>query len=147
VPDDFVVPVGLATPGFRLVPIAPHHNDRDYAAWTSSIDHIRATPGFASQDWPRHDMTLTENLAELAMHANHFDRRVGFTYTVIEKATGEIIGCVYIYPSPRKGYDADVTSWVRADRAALDKPLYESVRDWLAAEWPFRSVYYAARPT
>ena len=33
----------------------------DYAAWTSSVDHILATPGYEGSPWPR-PMTLEENL-------------------------------------------------------------------------------------
>ena len=36
----------------RLSPLGPEHNASDYAAWTSSIDHIRATPGFPDGSWP-----------------------------------------------------------------------------------------------
>ena len=36
-------------------------------------------------------------------------------------------------------------SWVRASRAELDVPLWQAVSDWLAAEWPFQNVDYAAR--
>ena len=53
VPDDFVVPPGLAGPGFRLEPLGPQHNDADHGAWMSSIEHIRATPGFSTGRWPR----------------------------------------------------------------------------------------------
>jgi hypothetical protein len=52
---------------------------------------------------------------------------------------------VYIYPLPESDYDARVLSWVRASRADLDVPLWRSVSEWLAAEWPFRNVEYAAR--
>jgi hypothetical protein len=38
-----------------------------------------------------------------------------------------------------------VLSWVRAGRAELDVPLWQAVSDWLAAEWPFQNVDYAAR--
>ena len=44
VPADFAVPDGLVTPLFRLEPLGPEHNERDYAAWTSSVDHIHASP-------------------------------------------------------------------------------------------------------
>ena len=37
---------------FRLEPLGPEHNDRDYEAWMSSIDHIHATPGMEHRDWP-----------------------------------------------------------------------------------------------
>ena len=45
VPHDFDPPAGLVTPDFVLEPLGPQHNERDYAAWTSSMEHILATPG------------------------------------------------------------------------------------------------------
>ena len=93
VPEAFVLPTSLAGPGFRLEPLGPEHNERDYAAWTSSIDHIRATPGFETSDWP-HEMTLEENLADLEGHARDFEERTGFTYSILDG--DEVIGCVYI---------------------------------------------------
>jgi hypothetical protein len=152
VPADFMVPDGLTTGEFRLEPLGPQHNTADYAAWTGSIGHIRATPGFAGISWP-HQMSLAENLRDLERHAQDFIARRGFTYTVLSTATGDVIGCVYIYP-PR-GQDPDhpeaggrhavVCSWVRADQAALDPVLYHAVRAWLDRDWPFRSIEYAAR--
>jgi hypothetical protein len=52
VPPDFVVPSSLETPLFRLEPLGPQHNEADYAAWTSSIEHIRRTPGYPDGKWP-----------------------------------------------------------------------------------------------
>jgi hypothetical protein len=147
VPAGFEVPTGLTAPPFRLEPLGPQHNDADYAAWMSSIEHISATPGWAGSDWPDPTMTAQDNLGDLERHAQDFEQRKGFTYTVIEDGSGEIIGCVYIYP-PRSqdgAAAARVSSWVRADRASLDAPLYRAVRDWLAADWPFASVAYDAR--
>jgi hypothetical protein len=40
---------------------------------------------------------------------------------------------------------AAVSSWVRADRAALDPVLYHAVRAWLERDWPFHSIKYAPR--
>ena len=42
---EFEPPAGLRHPRFVLEPLGPQHNDRDYAAWTSSMDHIHSTPG------------------------------------------------------------------------------------------------------
>ena len=152
VPADFAVPDGLRAGEFRLEPLGPQHNAADYAAWTSSPGHIRATPGFAGASWP-HEMSLAENLHDLERHAQDFAARRGFTYTVLSTATGEVIGCVYIYPPRGQSLDrpdagecqAVVTSWVRADQAALDPVLYHAVRAWLECDWPFRSVEYAPR--
>jgi hypothetical protein len=143
VPPDFVVPLRLGTPQFRLEPLGPEHNAADYAAWSSSMEHIQATPGWEESSWPR-EMTLEENRADLVRHAGDFENRTGFTYTVLEPG-GDVVGCVYIYPSKPGAHQAHVLSWVRAGRAELDVPLWQAVSDWLAAEWPFQNVDYAAR--
>jgi hypothetical protein len=151
VPSDFAVPDGLIAGEFRLAPLGPQHNEADYAAWTASIDHIRATPGFPDGSWP-HEMSLNDNLRDLERHAEDFAERRGFTYTVLSTSTGDVIGCVYIYPtrSHEPGEadgrgNASVQSWVRADRAALDPVLYDAVLAWVEHDWPFDSIEYAAR--
>jgi hypothetical protein len=127
----------------HLVPLGPEHNGADHAAWSSSIHHIRATPGFPDGSWPR-PMSLAENLQDLERHAEDFRSRRGFTYTVLD-GEGDVIGCVYIYPSKDEAIDAEVQSWVRADRSDLDRPLYEAVGAWLREDWPFDAVAYAER--
>jgi hypothetical protein len=144
VPPDFDVPRRLETPQLVLEPLGPEHNDRDYAAWTSSFAHIHATPGWEGSSWPR-EMTLEENRADLQRHADDFRSRKGFTFTVLDPASRDVVGCVYIYPHPGSGYDARVHSWVRASRAELDVPLWRAVSDWLAADWPFERAAYAPR--
>ena len=100
VPESFTVPAGLAGPAFRLVALGPEHNASDHAAWSASIAHIRATPGFAGHDWPPvQGMSLDENRADLERHARDFADRAGFTYTVLAPETDDVLGCVYIYPS------------------------------------------------
>ncbi len=144
VPEGFAVPAGLRSELFVLEPLGVQHNVADHAAWTSSIEHIRATPGFAGRTWPA-PMSLQENAADLVKHAQDFADRTGFTYTVLDPASGDVIGCVYIYPPRRSGYDVDVRSWVRADHAGLDKPLHDLIRQWLAGAWPFQKPDYAER--
>ncbi|HEX4521806.1 MAG TPA: peroxide stress protein YaaA [Gaiellaceae bacterium] len=132
VPAGFRPPAGLTTADFRLEPLGPEHNERDQAAWMSSIDHINATPGWSDGPWP-FEMTARSNLADLEMHARHFREGRGFTYTVLEPATEDVIGCVYIYPDGTR-------SWVRASHAELDAPLREAVAAWLATDtWPFEN--------
>jgi RimJ/RimL family protein N-acetyltransferase len=144
VPSGFVVPLALATEHFRLEPLGPQHNEPDYDAWSSSVEHIHTTPGWETSSWPD-DRSLEDNLRDLQRHADDFENRTGFTYTVLEPATGEVIGCVYIYPDKREEHDAGVQSWVRASRAELDVQLWRAVTDWLADEWPFERVAYADR--
>ena len=144
VPAGFVVPLALVTDRLRLEPLGPQHNDSDYEAWSSSMEHIHATPGWEESSWPD-DRSPADNLRDLERHAADFEQRAGFTYTVLDPKTGDVIGCVYIYPDKSGEHDARVLSWVRASRAELDAPLWRAVSDWLATEWPFERVAYAER--
>jgi hypothetical protein len=143
VPDEFAVPRALVDSRFRLEPLGPQHNAADHAAWTSSIEHIRATPGWEGSDWPPPEgMSAEENLRDLERHAADFDARRGFTYTVLAP-DGDVIGCVYIYPA--KDCDARARSWVSAAAAELDAPLYAAVSRWLVERWSFERLEYAER--
>lgn len=140
VPVGFEPPTSLVTDQFLLEPLGPQHNEADHAAWTSSIVHIRATHGYPDGNWPPLDgMSLEANLADLRRHADDFNARRGFTFTVLDPADGDVIGCVYLYPAKSEG-DVSVQSWVRADRSDLDEPLAEAVAHWITAEWPWQRL-------
>ena len=69
--------------------------------------------------------------------------RTCFTYTVLDLADRDVVGCVYIYPDKHGEHDAAVTSWVRATHADSDPALRELVSRWLAEAWPPERVSYA----
>jgi hypothetical protein len=141
VPDGFEPPLELVTDRFRLEPLGAEHNSRDYAAWSSSIEHIRSSPGYGpDSSWPR-KMSLDENLVDLERHALDFAARTGFTYTVLDPEQ-DVVGCVYVYPARDDVHDAHVQSWVRASRAELDAPVREAVAAWLVLDWPFGRPLY-----
>jgi hypothetical protein len=146
VPGDLGVPGEGAAAEFRLEPLGPRHNAGDHDAWTPSMAHIRATPGFAGQAWPT-EMPPEENVGDLRRHAEDFAARTGFTHTVLAGARDRVVACVYVYPAEDGAAGtADVRSWVRADRAGLDLPLHTAVSAWLAGAWPFTAARYAPRP-
>ncbi|MGW4895121.1 GNAT family N-acetyltransferase [Kitasatospora sp. NPDC004240] len=145
VPADFAVPRTLTAEGFRLEPLGEQHNDSDLAAWSGSVAHIHATPGWETSTWPPAEgMTPEQNAADLRRHAGDFERRTGFTYTVLETPGDAVVGCVYIYPHREEPGATRVSSWVRADRAELDARLYHAVSAWLS-DWPLTDVRYAER--
>jgi hypothetical protein len=150
VPADFDPPAGLATERFVLEPLGPEHAAADLAAWMSSIEDIHATPGYdddpANDDpWPV-AMTLEENRADLERHAQDFAERIGFTYTVLDPTSRDVIGCVYVYPAVDPTHDVKVRSWARASHAGLDRELWSTVSSWIAsAAWPFERPDYAPR--
>lgn len=141
IPVGFNPPTSLVTDQFRLEPLDPQHNEADLAAWTSSVEHIRKTPGYPDGRWPPHEgMAPEDNLQDLQRHAEDFTAGKGFTFTVLDPADGDVIGCVYLYPASSPDYDVDVQSWVRADRADLDAPLAEALHAWLRAAWPWQRL-------
>lgn len=143
VPADFEIPNPPHHALFSFEPLGPEHNASDLEAWSSSIEHIRATPGFTSRRWPERPYTLEENLADLETHRDHHLRRIDFAWTVLDAAQpGVVVGCVYLERDPTGLADAAARSWVRADRSDLDPPLREHLGDWFAAEWPL-SIRYA----
>jgi hypothetical protein len=142
VPAGFVPPAGLASGELRLEPLGPQHNERDYAAWTSSMDHIRRFPGFdKGRSWPR-EMSLAENRSDLERHAKDFAERTGFTYTVLDD-TDDVLGCIYIYPAGDETHDAEASSWMRESQADRDSDLRRAIADWLTSDaWPFARPLY-----
>lgn len=143
VPEDFDPPTTWVTERFQLEPLGPQHNAADLAAWTSSVEHIRATPGYPDGSWPPPEgMTAERNLQDLTRHAADFMARKGFTYTVLDPTDDDVIGCVYLYPpepeSAARGHDVSVQSWVRASHAGLDQPLADALAAWLATDWPWK---------
>jgi hypothetical protein len=150
-PTGLPVPPPLRAASFVLEPLGPEHNERDHQAWMSSIEHIRATDGFAPGDWgvdpwPR-PMSLEQNLSDLIMHAAEFADGVAFAYSVVDPDDA-VVGCVYVDPDPAvPGVPAAamVRSWVRADRADLDEPLASAVHQWLLSQWAFSSIRWPGR--
>jgi hypothetical protein len=142
VPAGFEPPTGLTVGDLRLEPLRAEHNDRDYAAWMSSILHIRRSPGFdKAGNWPR-KMSLAENRADLERHDRDFRARAGFTFTVVDPGD-DVVGCVYIYPADDGVHDARVLSWVRESEAEQDAALRQAVADWLKSDaWPFVRPLY-----
>ncbi|WP_436536899.1 N-acetyltransferase [Actinoplanes sp. HUAS TT8] len=142
VDHSFPIPEVHAANGLRLELLGPQHNEADHAAWTSSIDHIRSTPGF-DRGWPPEaGMTLAENRNDLQSHADRSSRRVDFAYSVLDPTTEDVVGCVYLTPSRSGNGEVTASSWVSAARAELDGPLTDLVGAWLRESWPFEVVHY-----
>lgn len=53
VENSFTVPDSFVADGFRFELLGPQRNAADHAAWTSSIEHIRSTPGLIVAGRPR----------------------------------------------------------------------------------------------
>lgn len=145
VPEDFVVPDALETGRMRLRMLTIHDAVKDYDAVMTSKKRLQTVfrPG---GHWPE-GLTLEQNMIELAWHQVEFQRRSSFAYTVVTPDEDRVLGCLYIYPADRMGHDVAVTMWVRESEAetGLDGHLFETVRNWLARDWPFTNPAYPGR--
>ena len=109
VPDEFQVPATLETDQFRLRKLTVNDVVKDYEAVMSSVAHLQAESG---SGWPE-GLTLEGNLVDLGWHQKEFERRRSFAYTVVQQDESLVLGCVYIYPTRKQGYDAEIYLWVR----------------------------------
>jgi len=146
VPSDFAVPERLETEQFRIRMLTVNDVVKDYDAVMSSLEHLQ---GMFLEDWgwPAADLSLEQDLIDLGWHQKEFQRRSSFTYTVVALDESRVLGCLYIFPLGKGGYDAEATMWVRSDmlKSGLDQSLFRTVKTWLADEWPFAKVAYPGR--
>ncbi len=144
VDSEFAVPEQLETDDFRLRTLTVNDVVKDFDAVMSSAEQLKSIwPG---SEWPD-GLTLEQNLIDLGWHQKEFQIRRSFAYTVVTLDETRVIGCVYIYPTRKRGYDAEVYLWARESDlgSPADELLYETVSQWLAAEWPFENVAYPGR--
>ncbi len=148
VPVDFVAPQRIEQANYVLRPLTTKDVENDYDAVMSSKESLRHI--FREEDeaeWPADNMTLQDNYRDLERHQKDFEQRNGFTYTMETPDAQRCLGCVYIYPCQRGGYDAQVYYWVRdsVKVQGLEKELGVFLRQWLRDVWPFKHPVFPGR--
>jgi hypothetical protein len=146
VPADFVVPQRIEQKTYVLRPLTTADVEKDYDAVMSSKASLRQIFS-ENSEWPADQMTLQDNYRDLERHQTEFEQRQGFTYTMETPAGDRCLGCVYIYPCHRGGYDAQVYYWVRdsAKAQGIEAELDLFLRQWLRQAWPFRQPVFPGR--
>ncbi len=146
VPDSVAVPSGVETENFRIRMLTVHDVEKDYDAVMTSISHFRGVLG-PNVSWPPPDLTLEQDLIGLRRHEKEFQNGSAFAYTVMSLDESRCLGCIYVDPSGKEGYEAAVTLWVRQSELekGLDEKLFSTVKKWLEKEWWFESVGYPGR--
>ncbi len=141
-PQDFTIPRKVWRDTFLIRPLCMEDVVRDFTCYMSCVDYIREgefiqpiTMPFL--DFPRHDATLRSALVLLAVaeYEMSLGRRV--EYGLFSRDETEEFGCIYIMPSMKRGFDAQVTFWIREDQAsALEADLLEFLRAWVPSAYP-----------
>lgn len=155
--DRIAAPARLSTEDFVLRPITAADASLDYAAVMESKEYLRV---WEQSTWPADDFTVEANREDLEKLERWNVHRDAFTYTVMDPAESECLGCVYVFPgdasflarshisaaadSQWEDYDAAVYFWVRASRLAshADRVLLNALRAWFAREWNLRGPLF-----
>jgi len=146
VPKDFVVPEMLQNEHLRIRMLTVNDVVKDYDAIMTSIPYLRAM-FYPTWDWPTEDLTLEQNLIDLGWHQKEFQMRSSFAYTVVSLDERRVLGAIYIDPTTKADYDAEIYMWVRQSEVAngLDAILFTTVKTWVESEWPFKNPAYPIR--
>ena len=142
--ENFDVPEKLETNNYRLRMLTINDVIKDYEAVMSSVDHLSRV--WPDSGWPK-GLTLERNLIDLGWHQREFLRRSSFAYTMVTLDESKVIGCVYIYPTRKTNYDAEVYLWVRESeiKSGLDTRLFNVIKTWLDDDWPFNNPAFPGR--
>ena len=146
------VPEGMKTDHFVLRPITAADAALDYDAVMESRDYLRT---WEQTGWPADDFTVAANREDLEKLERRHVAREAFTYTVMDLAGTECLGCVYIMPTDARfltraritavaharweDFEAAVYFWIRKSRLAsgTDRALLDALRAWLTSDWWF----------
>jgi hypothetical protein len=143
VPEDFHVPMSHQTSTYKLVPLGPKYARQDFDAYMGSIEHLQKTFTFSTR-WPHAGLTMADAVKDVEGEQERFQSRRSFTYAVLTIDESKELGCVYISPSPKQGYDAQIRMWVIREQfdKGFEAELLAEVKKWMSASWPFRSIAY-----
>lgn len=146
VPPDFEPPEFVQGDGFTIRPLHVTDAVIDYDAVMTSVSSIRDSY-WRAPGWPQDDLSLMQNLIDLAWHTKERQFKTSFAYIPVSPDGSVELGCIYIDPSIKEGYDANVQMWVRESErdTGFDERLFTTVREWIARDWPFERVAYPGR--
>lgn len=146
VPSDFDVPISFENEHFRIRTLTVNDVVKDYDAVMSSLEHLQGVFGPHST-WPSPELTFEQDLIDLGWHQKEFQIRSSFAFTVVSLDEKRVLGCIYINPTNKGNFDANITMWVRADIVddGYDPILFQTVSAWVSESWPFRNPAYPGR--
>ncbi|MCL2748857.1 MAG: GNAT family N-acetyltransferase [Alphaproteobacteria bacterium] len=145
IPDNFIIPDGFLADKIKARMLTINDVVKDYDAVVTSIDHLQGVFGPGST-WPKADISLEQDLIDLGWHQKEFQERTSFAYTVMSPDESVCLGCFYIFPYDKDGFDAIVYMWVRKSEfdKGLDPVLEKEVRAFMK-QWPLKNVLYFNR--
>uniref|UniRef100_A0A7S3F652 Uncharacterized protein n=1 Tax=Haptolina ericina TaxID=156174 RepID=A0A7S3F652_9EUKA len=170
VPHHFDVPTQHAADGYTFRALLAADLDTYHAAASVSPRDLRAAFGiFGDAECGAPAAGVEDSLVELRRHEKEHELRLAFAFAVTSNAPdkegcadsprgstlpnkeGPLVGCVFLFPATKIGFDAEVFLWVTERRSApqeateLDASVERTLRQWVQSAWPFESVAYPGR--
>jgi hypothetical protein len=145
-PEGFDAPEVVKTKRFKLQTLSINVAVKDYDAVMTSRAELWERFG-EIWGWPPEDLSLEQDMIDLAWHQKEFQLGRAFAYSVMSSDDSRLLGCIYIDPTEEPGYDAEVFYWVRTSEleTGFEGELDRFVRDWVSSTWPFKCVLYPGR--
>jgi len=148
-PINFVIPSTEAPGRFVILPLSMDLLVYDFQCLKLSREHLATSgnvwpPG--EFDFPPANLTLRKLLAILGRVEVEHSEGKRIEYAVMNPEKTEEIGCVFMDPAPKVGYDVMVTMFIRGDlykTTDLDGELYSFARQWLPEAYPFPADRFA----
>lgn len=135
-PDALRPPDTFAGAGFVARPLRLSDAEADFEAVMASAGRLR---GHMDPDdpWPE-GLSLHENRVDLGWHEREFTSGHSYAWTITHG--DRVVGCCYLYPSDRIGFDAMAFWWVRSGHETLEGPLETAFRALISA-LPLRCAF------
>ncbi len=124
---DAAFPRDVELGGFHLTPLSPEFVQEDFEAVTAAAHLLNDI----FDDWPA-DLTLEDNLLDLAWHEREFTSNRSFSWIIRDQA-GAYLGCFYLFPEIGARGRAKAALWFAdiPEREASAGKLKPLLQDWL----------------
>jgi hypothetical protein len=129
--DGLRPPDTFSGPGFHARPLRLADAEADLAAVLAAKDRLKGAMTLGDP-WPE-GITLHENMIDLGWHEREFTQGHSYAWTVTAPEGLPVLGCAYLYPSDRKGFDAMAFFWVTPAADAIAPALEATFRTLVGA--------------
>src|SRR5262245_56237771 len=93
---------------------------------------LNLTTADRDDDYDYRNFTLTDDIIEIGGHIGEWRRRRSFAYSIMSLDGGTCYGSVYINPTMKRDYDAQLIMWTRPEApSGLDAAVYDVVGRWV----------------
>src|ERR1700744_6170112 len=109
VPDSFTAPTAFESERFRLGPLNYEVMLADYEAAMKGATALTTADREDEYDYSK--FTLQDEIIELGWHIGEWRRRHSFAYSIMSPDSKTCYGSVYINPTMKRDYDAQIILW------------------------------------